>query len=399
MLNERRIVLGVSGSVASYKAVELASQLTQAGALVDAILTPAAAEFITPLALRSITRRPVFLDMFDPESELAEKHVELARQANAVVVAPATATSLARLAHGLADELVSLTVLATRAPVLLAPAMDSQMWSNDATQANVAVLLDRGFAFVGPATGRLASGRIGEGRLESTEHILGALRQLLGRHGDLAGRRFVVSAGGTQEPIDPVRFIGNRSSGKMGFAIAEAARDRGAEVVLVSAPTALAPPYGVRLIAVQTAAEMYAAVLNSCNSADVLIMAAAVADFSPKSTAPQKLKKGRGGLTLDLKQTADILWAVADACPDLIRVGFAAESQNLLANAKAKLRGKRLDLIVANDITEPDSGFGSGTNRVHFLSDDGQPEELPLLSKYEVAVRLLDRVRALLDRD
>jgi phosphopantothenoylcysteine decarboxylase/phosphopantothenate--cysteine ligase len=396
MLDGERIVLGVCGSVACYKAGDLASKLTQAGALVDAILTPAAARFITPLAIRSLTRRPVVVDMFDPASELAEEHVELARRADAVLIAPASANMLARLAHGLADEMLSLTVLATAAPVLLAPAMDAQMWANPATQANVARLRERGLAFVGPAEGRLASGRMGQGRLESTENILGALRQLLGRTGDLSGRRVVVSAGGTQEPIDPVRYVGNHSSGKMGYALAEAARDRGAEVTLIATPTALAQPYGVRLLLVRTASEMAAAVLRECRGADALVMAAAVADFRPAEVANQKIKKGATGLTLELERTEDILEAVDRAGLELVRVGFAAESEELLAHAEEKLARKGLDLIVANDITATDAGFGTDTNRVVLLDPQGGAEALPLLSKYDVAQRIWERVVALL---
>ena len=395
MLAGRVIVLGITGSVASYKAAEIASQLTQSGAQVDAILTAAATRFITPLAIRSLTRRNVYVDMFDPESELAEQHVELARRADAVVIAPATATTIARIAHGMADDLLSLTVLATNAPVLIAPAMDAQMWANAATRANVSAMRDRGVAFAGPATGRLASGRFGEGRLESPEHIVGALRQLLGNAGDLKGCRFVVTAGGTQEPIDPVRYIGNHSSGKMGFAIAEAARDRGASVTLVSGPSALAVPYGIRLVPVQTASTMCTAVLDACADADVLVMAAAVADFQPEAVAAQKIKKGGGAPVLALTPTPDILEAVAQAGLALIRVGFAAESEDLVSNATEKLRRKQLDLIVANDITASDSGFNADTNRVQLLDLAGNVETLPLLPKYEVAGRLLDRIASI----
>ena len=396
MLKDRRIVLGISGSVACYKAADIASKLTQAGALVDAILTPAATRFITPLAIRSLTRRPVVSDMFDPESELAEEHVELARRANAMLIAPASAHMIARLAHGLAGEMVSLTALATAAPVLIAPAMDAQMWSNAATQANVALLRQRGVGFVGPAEGRLASGRLGQGRLESAENILGALRQVLGRDGDLAGRRLVVSAGGTQEPIDPVRYVGNHSSGKMGYAIAEAARDRGAAVTLIATPAALALPYGIRLVPVKTAREMCDAVLRECSGADAIIMAAAVADFRPVDVAEQKIKKGPAGLTLELERTEDILEAVSRARFDLVRVGFAAESEDLIAHAAEKLERKGLDLIAANDITAADAGFGTDTNRVVLLDAEGGADALPLLSKYDVGHRLLDRVSDLL---
>lgn len=396
MFTDRRIVLGISGSIACYKALDIASKLTQAGAAVDAVMTPASARFITPLAVRSITRRPVFLDMFDPTSELAEEHVELARSADAVVVAPASANTLARLAHGLASDMVSLTALATTAPLLLAPAMDAMMWEHPATRANVDLLRLRGAILVGPAAGRLASGRIGSGRLESTESILGALRVVLGSHGPLAGVRIVVSAGGTQEPIDPVRYIGNHSSGKMGYAIAEAARDRGAAVVLISTPTALPVPFGVKLEPVRTANEMCSAVLEHSRNARALIMAAAVADFRPAQVAAHKIKKAASGLAIELERTDDILEAVDSVGLDLVRVGFAAETEELEAHAAEKLRRKGLDMIVANDVTAADAGFGVDTNRVVILDREGRAERLPLMSKYEVAVHILGRVAQLL---
>jgi len=394
VLRDRHVALGITGSIAAYKAADLASKLTQVGALVDVLMTEAATRFITPLTLRSLTGRPVFLDMFDPNTELAEEHVEIARRAEAVIVAPASATTIARLAHGLADDMVSLTVLATEAPVLIAPAMDHQMFENAATQANLETLRERGYLIVGPAEGRLASGRTGLGRLVETEVLLGAVRYVLGRTGDLAGRRVVVTAGGTQEAIDPVRFVGNRSSGKMGYALAEAARDRGAEVTLVTTPTALACPYGVRLVAVQSAREMRDAVATACRDADALIMAAAVADFQPTEAADHKIKKaGKPGLTLDLVPTPDILSEVRGG---FVRVGFKAESRDVVESAREMLRRKRLDLVVANDVTDPHSGFGVDTNQVTLIDASGAAEALPLLPKYDVAQRVLDRAVALL---
>jgi len=389
MLKGKLIVLGVTGSVAAYKAVDLASKLVQAGAGVDVVMTPSATEFTTPLAFRAVTQRPVVVDMF----AAAEEHVELARRADAVVVAPATATTIARLAHGLAEDMVSLTVLATRAPVLVCPAMDAQMFENAATQGNLETLRGRGLTIVGPEVGRLASGHMGAGRLADTETILGAIRYVLGRKGDLAARKVVVTAGGTQEPIDPVRYVGNYSSGKMGYALAEAARDRGAEVVLVSAPVALAPPYGVRLVYVQRAAEMRDAVVQECRDAQALVMAAAVADYQPTATADHKIKRGGEALILELTPTPDIL---AQAGSGFVKVGFAAESQELVANARQKLESKGLDLIAANDVTDPEAGFGTDTNRVVILDRAGGEERLPLLTKYEVAQRILDRVVELL---
>jgi phosphopantothenoylcysteine decarboxylase/phosphopantothenate--cysteine ligase len=391
VLKGKTVVLGVTGSIAAYKAADLASKLAQAGARVDVVLTASAAEFVPPLTFRGVTQGTVMVDMF----AAAEEHIELARRADVVVVAPATATTIARLAQGLAEDMVSLTVLATRAPVLVCPAMDSQMFANVVTQANLEALRGRGMTIVGPEEGRLATGRMGLGRLSETETILGAIRYVLGREGDLAGRKVVVTAGGTREPIDPVRYVGNYSSGKMGYAVAEAARDRGAEVVLVSAPTALPTPFGVRLVPVERAAEMRDAVMRECRGAQVLVMAAAVADYQPAAAATQKIKRRAPTLTLELERTPDVL---AEAGQGFLKVGFAAESEDLLANARRKLEAKGLDLIVANDVTTADSGFGSDTNRVVILDRGGGEERLPLLSKYEVAQRLWDRIVPLLPR-
>jgi phosphopantothenoylcysteine decarboxylase/phosphopantothenate--cysteine ligase len=389
MLKGKVVVLGVTGSIAAYKAADLASKLVQVGASVDVVLTPSATEFVTPLTFRSLTPGSVIVDMF----EAAIEHVELARRADVVVVAPATATTIARLAHGLAEDMVSLTVLATKAPVLVCPAMDSQMFENPATQANLEILRARGMTIVEPEMGRLASGRMGPGRLPDSQTLLGAIRHVLGRGGDLAGRKVVVTAGGTRERIDPVRYVGNYSSGKMGYAVAEAARDRGAEVVLVSAPTALPTPYGVRLVPVQQAVEMRDAVVGECRDAQALVMAAAVADYRPSATAEQKMKRHAETLSLELTRTPDIL---AEAGKGFIRVGFAAESEELVANAHRKLESKGLDLIVANDITGPETAFDADTNRVVILDRAGGEERLPVMTKYEVAQRILDRVVELL---
>ena len=389
----RRVLLGVSGSIAVYKAVDLASKLTQAGALVDVLMTQSAARFVTPLTFRNITHRPVLANLFDMESPEANQHIALATAADILVVAPATANTLAKLANGFADDPISVTYLATKAPTLVAPAMDGNMWHHPAVQANVEALKQRGVQFAGPGSGHLASGLEGWGRLLETHELLGHISMALGRTGDLAGRAIVVSAGGTHEPIDPVRVVANRSSGKMGYAIAEAARDRGANVVLVAGPTALADPVGVRVVSVETAAQMHEAVLDACNNADALIMAAAVADYRPSGPSAQKIKKSDQTLHVDLEPTADI---IASAPRNIIRVGFAAESTDLLANAKAKLQQKGLDLIAANDITHEGSGFGADTNLVTLLDPQGGAEELPLLPKYDVAWRLLDRVVTLL---
>jgi phosphopantothenoylcysteine decarboxylase/phosphopantothenate--cysteine ligase len=395
MVQDKTIVLGVTGSIAAYKAVELASKLTQEGARVDVVMTKSAQEFVTSLTFRSITNRPVVTEMFDLASEFSIEHVALAERADIVVIAPATANIIAKLAGGIADDILCCTVLATKVPVIVAPAMNVNMYQNQITQENITRLKERGFNFVGPAYGRLASGDRGLGRLAQIDEIMGTIHQLLGRGGDLAGRRIVVSAGGTQEPIDPVRHISNRSSGKMGFALAEAARDRGATVILVSAPTALTPPVGVKVVQVQTTLQMRDAIADAARKADALLMAAAPADYRPAAIAERKLKKGTEALTLELVRTPDILSEVRG---DFIRVGFAAESENLVENAKEKLKKKKLDLIAANDITATDSGFAADTNRVVLIDRSGKVQKLPLLPKSEVADKILDRVVALLPK-
>ncbi len=394
-LKDKTVVLGVTGSIAAYKAVELASQLTQAGARVEVIMTEAAGKFIAPLTFRSITGGPVVTDMFELSSEYSIEHVALAEAADVVVVAPATADIIAKMAAGMADDMVSCTVLATKAPIIIAPAMHSGMYENSVTQANLAKLKARGFVIVGPDYGRLASRGVGLGRLVDVNEILGIIGQVLVGSSDLAGRRIVVTAGGTQEPLDPVRSLTNRSSGKMGYALAEAARDRGAKVVLVSAPTALMKPVGIDTVNVRTAQDMYEAVKKAVVKADALIMAAAVADYRPKQVSKSKIKReNASSLTLELERTSDILTTVKGK---FLRVGFAAESENLLANAKEKLEKKRLDLIVANDITVKGSGIGADTNQVVIIDRKGKVEKLPLMPKREVAERILDRVVQFLD--
>ena len=390
-LANSNIALGVTGSIACYKAVDLASKLTQAGALVDVVMTADACKFLAPLTFQSITHRPVVTDVFDPQSELSIDHVAIAERADAVIVAPATANTIAKLAHGFADDALTTTILATQAPLIVAPAMDAHMYDNAATQRNIATLRERGCAIAGPASGRLASGLVGKGRLLETPELLGCLRQTLGRDGDLAGRKVVVSAGGTQEPIDPVRVIANHSSGKMGYAVAEAARDRGAEVSIVSAPTALPDPFGIKVVNVRTALQMQDALHKECANADALVMAAAVADWRPSDMSDQKVKKGAADTwQVELIKNPDIIAGIT--YERLVKVGFAAESEDLVANAESKLFSKGLHLIAANDITAEDSGFGVDTNKVILLDREGGQESLPLMSKYDVGCAILDRV-------
>jgi phosphopantothenoylcysteine decarboxylase/phosphopantothenate--cysteine ligase len=396
MLNNKTIVLGITGGIAAYKAADIASKLTQAGARVEAVMTEAAAKFITPLTLRNITRRPVVTDIFEMDSEYSEEHVALAEAADVVLIAPATANTISKLAAGIADNMLCCIVLATKSPIIIAPAMNDIMYQNSVTQENLAKLKARGFTIIEPEYGRLASGKMGKGRLPETGRIIEVVERVLGQNKDLAGKRIVVTAGGTREPIDPVRHIGNRSSGKMGYALAEVARDRGAEVTLITAPAALSGPSGVKVIKIKTAAEMKNAVVEAVKKADALLMAAAVADYQPKATAKSKIKKESAkSLTLELVKTPDIL---SEVTGNFIKVGFAAESENLVANAKKKLKAKHLDLIVANDITKEDSGFDVDTNRVTLIDKKGKVEELPLMSKREVAEKILDRVRGMMGK-
>jgi phosphopantothenoylcysteine decarboxylase/phosphopantothenate--cysteine ligase len=396
MLNDKTIVLGITGGIAAYKAADIASKLTQAGTRVEVVMTESATKFITPLTLRNITHRPVVTDMFELASEYSIEHVALAEAVDVVLIAPATANTISKLAAGIADNMLGCIVLATKAPVIVAPAMNDIMYQNSVTQENLAKLKARGFTIIEPEYGRLASGKMGKGRLPETGKIIDVIERVLGQKKDLAGKRIVVTAGGTREPIDPVRHIGNRSSGKMGYALAEAARDRGAEVTLITAPASLPEPAGIKVIKVKTAAEMKEAVVGAVKKADALLMAAAVADYQPEVIARSKIKKEVAqNLTLKLVKTPDILSEVKGK---FIKVGFAAESENLVANAKKKLKAKQLDLIVANDITQADSGFDVDTNRVILIDKKGKTEELPLMSKREVAEKILDRVKGMMGK-
>ncbi|MGD0879317.1 MAG: bifunctional phosphopantothenoylcysteine decarboxylase/phosphopantothenate--cysteine ligase CoaBC, partial [Anaerolineales bacterium] len=399
IFSNKHILLGVSGSIAGYKAVELASKLTQAGAQVDIILTPAAEKFITPLTFQSVTGRKVFTeaDLWGGQAHVL--HVGLAQVADLLVIAPCTANTLGKLAHGIADNLLTITALAARCPVLVAPAMDAGIYTNTATQENVRILTERGVYFAGPDEGRMASGLIGKGRLVEPADLLGHLRLVLGRQGPLSGKKIVVTAGGTQEPLDPVRVLTNKSSGKQGLALAQAAIDAGGSVVLVSAQTVSAAPVGARHIAVNTAQEMLESVLAESEGADALIMAAAVADFRPKRVAEHKLKKRDGVPQVDLEAAPDVLATVAamgSRRPGVV-IGFAAESRDLLKNAAAKLKSKSLDMIVANDISAADSGFGVDTNRVTLLFSDAKESPLPLMGKDEVAETIIAHLAMLLE--
>ncbi len=395
-IQHKTILLGVTGSIAAYKAAELASKLHQAGAKVDVILTAGAERFISPLTFQSVTGRKAYTDADLLGGEGHVTHVGLGHAADLLLIAPVTANTLSKLAYGLGDNLLSVTALAAHCPLVLAPAMDAGMFDHAATQASVEILKSRSAHLIGPEAGHLASGLVGLGRFAEPQVILGHVRYLLGRDGPLAGQKVVVTAGGTQEPIDPVRYIANRSSGKQGYAIAQAALDAGADVVLISAPTSLSAPVGAQLVNVRTAAEMLQAVLEYTVDAGALIMAAAPADFTPAETARQKIKKRGGPPTIRLEFVPDILQQVAErkAQTDFPRctIGFAAESQDLLDNARQKLEQKNLDLIVANDISAQNAGFEVETNKVTLLFANGEKKELPTMQKTEVAEALIEQV-------
>jgi len=389
ILRDKTILLGITGGISAYKVPDIASKLCQLGANVDVVMTESAAKFITPLTLQSITGRQVFTDMWQPVAGFKAAHVALAETADVILIAPATANTIAKLACGLADDMLSCAVLATKAPAIISPAMNDNMLNNAITQKNISKLKDRGFVIVESGYGHLLSGKVGQGRLPETAEIIDIIKLVLARGGEFSGKRIVITAGGTKEAIDPVRFIGNRSSGKMGFAIAQAARDRGADVTLITT-VPLKPSAGMEVVNVESAREMKKAVEDAVVGADVLIMAAAVADYQAEKASGSKIKKNGDVLELKLIKTPDILSEIKG---NFIKVGFAAESENIIENALTKMKEKGLHLIVANDITATDSGFGADTNRVIIIDKKEETEELPLLTKREVADRILDRIK------
>jgi len=405
LLRDKRILLGVCGSIAVYKAVDLASKLTQAGARVDVVMTPAAQRFVSALAFQAVTGRPVYTHLWQAGhagglgAHIA--HVGLAEAADLMMIAPATANTLAKLAHGLADDLLSVTALAVGCPIIIAPAMDSGMYENPATQSNLETLQRRGIHLIEPEVGRFASGLRGKGRLPPTAALMGHIRRIIGLDGELAGHKLVVTAGGTREALDPVRYITNRSTGKQGYAIAQAGLDAGAEVVLISAASHLPPPIGLTLLEVDSAESMHQAVLEHVTESTALVMAAAVADYRPLAAAAEKIKKADADLSLALARTPDILMSVkarrAETGYPMIVVGFAAESQNLIENAADKLQRKGLDLLIANDITAADAGFAVDSNRVLVLDMDGGLHPIELTSKAHIGAYIIQRIGGLLD--
>jgi len=391
------IVLGVTGGIAAYKAVEVARQFTLFGFDVKVLMTEHATRLVGPATFRAVTGNAVAIAMFE-DNAAPMQHITLAREADLIVVAPATANILARMAHGLADDLLSTTLLATRSPVLVAPAMNVEMWGHPATRSNLEMLRGRGVNVVGPERGSLACGEEGEGRMSDPASIVEAALEILKLNGSLAGRRVLITAGGTREPIDPVRFVGNRSSGKMGYAMATAAKRMGASVVLISGPTSLSPPRGVEVIEVETSGEMWDEVTARAPECSVAIMAAAVADFTPSRKNMEKIKKeGRGGLTLELEPTRDILKHLGEVKKEgQVLVGFAAETGDLMRRAQDKLRDKGADMLVANDVSTPGSGFDSDSNLAALLFANGRTVELDLMPKEELAVRICEEIAELL---
>ena len=394
-LKGKEIILGVTGSIAAYKAVYLLRELTRQGAGVTVVTTQHAQKFVGPLTFRTLSGRPVLADLFDPATGAAVEHVELAQKCHALVVAPATANLLAKAAHGIADDFLTTLLLATRSPVLMVPAMDAGMWDHPAVRDNVATLRSRGVAVLDPDVGKLASGLAGTGRLPEVDVILEALHRLLSPVKDLAGDRVLITGGPTREPLDPVRFLSNRSSGKMGVALALAALRRGAEVVLVSGPTSQAPPSGAVFVPVETAEEMREAVLQHLAQTTIVIKAAAVGDYRAREASPVKMPSKQDGLTLDLAPTPDILKEVAARKGEQFIVGFAAETQDVRRRAREKQEAKRVDLMVANDVSQAGIGFDADDNQGTLLDRWGGLLELPKMPKLDVANAVFDRILSL----
>jgi len=396
MLSGKKILVGITGGIAAYKAAEVVSRLRKLRAEVHVAMTKSATEFITPLTLRSLSANPVYLDLFDEPKRWNIEHIALAEHVDAVIVAPATANILAKMAIGLADDFLATVLLATHAPIFVAPAMNQAMYLHTATQDNLTRLREHGIQIIGPATGFQACGTEGVGRMSEAVEIVETLVRFFFGAELLKGKKVLVTAGGTQEPLDPVRYLGNRSSGRMGYAIAQAFQESGAETILVSAPTNLVCPLGVTCIAVQTALEMYDAVLERFPEMDIVVKAAAVADYRPAVRADQKIKKDGTSRTIELVPNPDILAELGRIKTSQILIGFAAETENLLTNAQDKMLRKNADLLVANDVTKPGAGFGSSTNIVSFLFPDGRRIDFPQMSKLEVARNLVSEIASLL---
>ena len=396
MLENKKILVGISGGIAAYKSAEIVSRLRKLGADVYVVMTKAATEFITPLTLRSLSANPVYVEMFEEPKRWNVEHIALAEKADAIIVAPATANIIAKMAMGLADDFLTTVLLATRAPIFVAPAMNNGMYHHVATQANLTTISQRSVRIIGPATGFQACGTAGDGRMTEPAEIVAEIVNYFGYTKLLKGKKALVTAGGTQEPIDPVRYLGNRSSGRMGFAIAQALQEAGADVTLISGPTELDTPAGIQRIPVMTALEMYKAVVDSFSDMDIVIKAAAVADYRPKEQNSQKIKKQGTDLTIELVPNPDILAELGRQKTSQILIGFAAETENLISNAQEKMLRKNVDMLVANDVTKPGAGFGTPTNIVSFLFPDGRRIDLPQMNKLDIGRHLVPEIAAML---
>ena len=394
IMNNKKVLLGVSGGIAVYKALDVISRLKKKGIEVKVIMTKSATEFVTPLSFQSLSENPVVIDMFDEPKAWEIQHISLAKWADLVVVVPATANIIGKVANGIADDMLSTTIMATKAKVIFCPAMNTNMYENKIVQKNMATLKDLGYGFINPASGRLACGDIGRGKLENTEIIAEKIiKKLSSKSRDFEGKNVLVTAGPTIVPIDPVRYLTNRSTGKMGYEIAKEARDRGANVTLISGPTSLDIPTGVNFIKVNTNEEMLNAVLDNFNDSNIVVKSAAVADFNVKEYSKEKIKKTDSNLVIELERNKDILETLGKQKTNQIIVGFAAESSNVIENAKAKLKRKNIDYIVANDITSNDTGFASDDNKVTIISSLGDVISLDKMSKREVAKNIFDMIK------
>ena len=394
IMNNKKVLLGVSGGIAVYKALDVISRLKKKGIEVKVIMTKSATEFVTPLSFQSLSENPVVIDMFDEPKAWEIQHISLAKWADLVVVVPATANIIGKVANGIADDMLSTTIMATKAEVIFCPAMNTNMYENKIVQKNMATLKDLGYGFINPASGRLACGDIGRGKLENTEIIAEKIiKKLSSKSRDFEGKNVLVTAGPTIVPIDPVRYLTNRSTGKMGYEIAKEARDRGANITLISGPTSLDIPTGVNFIKVNTNEEMLNAVLDNFNDSNIVVKSAAVADFNVKEYSKEKIKKTDSNLVIELERDKDILETLGKQKTNQIIVGFAAESSNVIENAKAKLKRKNIDYIVANDITSNDTGFASDDNKVTIISSLGDVISLDKMSKREVAKNIFDMIK------
>ncbi|MBO3444176.1 bifunctional phosphopantothenoylcysteine decarboxylase/phosphopantothenate--cysteine ligase CoaBC [Clostridium sp. CCUG 7971] len=399
MLKNKTVVIGVSGGIAVYKALDVVSRLKKLGANVRVIMTKSATEFVTPLSFQSLSQNYVVYDMFEEPKTWDVEHISLAKSADVFLIAPATANVIGKMANGIADDMLTTTVMATKGKILIAPAMNTNMYENPIVQRNISILKELGYEFVEPESGRLACGDVGKGKLATPEDIVNQVVKLLTKEKDLSGKSIIVTAGPTMESIDPVRYITNRSSGKMGYSIASEAISRGADVTLISGPTNINPPQNLKkLIRIETAQEMYDAVINNMDDNQVIIKSAAVADYKPKNYSNKKIKKTNDDLFIELDRNKDIAYEIGKVKNDKVLVGFAAETNDLIENAKGKIKKKNFDFIVANDLTKEGAGFGVDTNIVKIVDKDGNITEYPKMKKEEVANVILDKVKLLLER-